>query len=130
MLFQLLYTPIYSLPLIVDHGQYDHSIDLAERYHDFSLLVRLCESAGDRERLKSYVVRFSEQGFAEFLFKRHLDLGKLAVCSSNSLYSFSMCSSHIHYPKRVCVCLRVKYWIKVHLSTVVWVTGYTVYRYV
>ena len=88
LLFQLL----YSLPLIVDHGQYDHSIDLAERYHDFSLLVRLCESAGDRERLKSYVVRFSEQGFAEFLFKRHLDLGKLAVCSSNS---FSHIKSYV-----------------------------------
>ena len=88
----------------MDHGQYDHSIDLAERYHDFSLLVRLCESAGDRERLKSYVVRFSEQGFAEFLFKRHLDLGKLAVCSSNSL-SALVCVVVIYIIRSVCVCV-------------------------
>ena len=63
----------------MNHGQYDQGIELAERYHDFQLLVRLCERAGDRERLKSYVVRFAEEGFAEFLFKQHLDRG-VCVC--------------------------------------------------
>ena len=60
----------------MEHGQFDQSIELAEKYHDFHLLVHLCESAGDRDRLKTYIVRFSEQGFAEFLFKRHLDQGQ------------------------------------------------------
>ena len=62
----------------VEHGQFDQSIELAEKYHDFHLLVHLCESAGDRDRLKTYIARFSEQGFAEFLFKRHLDRGQPA----------------------------------------------------
>ena len=64
-------------PSPVEHGQYDQSIELAERYQDYQLLVQLCESAGDRERLKTYIARFAEQGFAEFLFKRHLDQGEL-----------------------------------------------------
>lgn len=63
------------LPLPVEHGQYEKVIELGEKYQDFHLLVRLCDGAGDRERIKSYAVRFEEQGFAEFLFKEYLDQG-------------------------------------------------------
>jgi nuclear pore complex protein Nup133 len=69
---------------LLEHGQFDQSIELAEKYHDFHLLVHLCESAGDRDRLKTYIVRFSEQGFAEFLFKRHLDQGNIEELLSYS----------------------------------------------
>jgi nuclear pore complex protein Nup133 len=58
---------------LLEHGQYDQSVGLAERYRDFQLLVRLCEAAGDRERLKTYISLFSEHGFAEFLFKHLFD---------------------------------------------------------
>ena len=90
----------------MEHGQYDQAIDLGERYEDFQLLVQLCEGAGDRERVKAYVVRFAEQGFAEFLFKHYLDRGTCTIIMCQSIIIVSKVRCHAaHGAIKVQICL-------------------------
>ncbi|XP_065188433.1 nuclear pore complex protein Nup133-like [Sycon ciliatum] len=67
----------------LDHGQRETARQLAERYGDFAALISLDESSsgsggGGDDHLMSYMCKFAEQGFAEYVFKYYLDQGKLA----------------------------------------------------
>ena len=55
----------YLIPALgsaaVKHGQLHAASDLAERYHDFRVLVTLCQESGNTSRLKEYITNYSEQ---------------------------------------------------------------------
>eukprot|EP01135_Chromosphaera_perkinsii_P001314 Nk52_evm41s164 gene=Nk52_evmTU41s164 len=57
------------------HGEVQRAFALAERYEDFSILVKLCDEANDDAKLISYFNRYEEQGFGEFLFEWYLNNG-------------------------------------------------------
>ncbi|XP_068683953.1 nuclear pore complex protein Nup133-like isoform X2 [Montipora foliosa] len=63
------------LPL-VHLGQRTHAASLAEKYHDFGVLIELCESSGDQDTLQRYMNQFTQQGFSDFLFKWYMDKGE------------------------------------------------------
>ena len=42
-------------------GQRSHAASLAEKYHDFGILIELCESAGHQGTLQQYMTRFAEE---------------------------------------------------------------------
>lgn len=42
-------------------GQRSHAASLAEKYHDFGVLIELCESAGHQGTLQQYMTRFTEE---------------------------------------------------------------------
>lgn len=63
------------LPL-VHLGQQTHAASLAEKYHDFGVLIELCESSGDQDTLQRYMNQFTQQGFSDFLFKWYMDKGE------------------------------------------------------
>ncbi len=48
-------------PSPVEHGEYRYAAELGERYEDFYVLTQLCEQLNDREKLRQYMTRFSEQ---------------------------------------------------------------------
>lgn len=41
--------------------QRTHATSLAEKYHDFGVLIELCESAGDQDTLQRYMTQFTQQ---------------------------------------------------------------------
>lgn len=63
------------LPL-VHQGQRSHAASLAEKYHDFGVLIELCESAGDQGTLQKYMIQFTDQGFSDYVFKWYMDKGE------------------------------------------------------
>ncbi|XP_078352494.1 nuclear pore complex protein Nup133-like isoform X2 [Oculina patagonica] len=63
------------LPL-VHVGQRSHAASLAEKYHDFGVLIELCESTGDQSTLQQYMTQFTEEGFSDYLFKWYMDKGE------------------------------------------------------
>lgn len=42
-------------------GQRSHAASLAEKYHDFGVLIELCESTGDQSTLQRYMTQFTEE---------------------------------------------------------------------
>ena len=42
-------------------GQRTHAASLAEKYHDFGVLIELCESSGDQDTLQRYMTQFTQQ---------------------------------------------------------------------
>lgn len=42
-------------------GQRSHAASLAEKYHDFGVLIELCESADHQGTLQQYMTRFTEE---------------------------------------------------------------------
>ncbi len=42
-------------------GQRSHAASLAEKYHDFGVLIELCESTGDQSTLQQYMTQFTEE---------------------------------------------------------------------
>ncbi|XP_059475123.1 nuclear pore complex protein Nup133 isoform X2 [Neocloeon triangulifer] len=52
----------------VDESMIEQAMKLAEKYHDFNTLVQICESAHNQERLESYIQKFADEGFSEYLF--------------------------------------------------------------
>ena len=53
--------PTVLLMRSVHQGQRSHAASLAEKYHDFGVLIELCESAGDQGTLQKYMTQFTDQ---------------------------------------------------------------------
>ena len=66
--------------------QYDRAIALAEKYQDFDVLIQICDRLNDTERLKRYLVDYSNKGFAERLSKWYLKEGKQGKLISMSAH--------------------------------------------
>ncbi|XP_046910834.2 nuclear pore complex protein Nup133 [Dermatophagoides farinae] len=64
--------------------QYDRVAELAEKYEDFDILIKICEALDNQEQLKHYSQRFAEKGFAEYLFEWYLKEGKQGKMLSSS----------------------------------------------
>ncbi|OTF74251.1 nuclear pore complex protein Nup133-like protein, partial [Euroglyphus maynei] len=64
--------------------QYDRAAELAEKYEDFDILIKICEALDNQEQLKHYSQRFAEKGFAEYLFEWYLKEGKQGKMLSSS----------------------------------------------
>lgn len=56
--------------------QYDQAALLAEKYHDFDVLIRICEELNSQEQLQQYIQQFASDGFSEYLFEWYLKEGK------------------------------------------------------
>ncbi|XP_030355451.1 nuclear pore complex protein Nup133 isoform X2 [Strigops habroptila] len=65
-----LLSPLLSL------GQYQMAATLAEKYHDFDILVQMCEQTDNQARLQRYMNQFADQNFSDFLFRWYLEKGK------------------------------------------------------
>uniref|UniRef100_A0A1B6K7B6 Nucleoporin Nup133/Nup155-like C-terminal domain-containing protein n=1 Tax=Homalodisca liturata TaxID=320908 RepID=A0A1B6K7B6_9HEMI len=52
----------------MDEEEYERAAMLAEKYLDFQVLVDICQKTNNREKLNSYIEKFSDQGFSKFLF--------------------------------------------------------------
>ncbi|XP_062502750.1 nuclear pore complex protein Nup133-like [Corticium candelabrum] len=61
----------------VKHGLHETATVLAEKYQDFAILVKLCETSGDEGKLQLYGEQFKNDGFVPFLFKYYMDQGQL-----------------------------------------------------
>ncbi|XP_005146035.1 nuclear pore complex protein Nup133 [Melopsittacus undulatus] len=57
-------------------GQYQMAATLAEKYHDFDILVQMCEQTDNQARLQRYMNQFADQNFSDFLFRWYLEKGK------------------------------------------------------
>lgn len=66
---------IVILPL-VHQGQRSHAASLAEKYHDFGVLIELCETSGEQGTLQKYMTQFTDQGFSDYVFKWYMDKGE------------------------------------------------------
>ncbi|XP_076851304.1 nuclear pore complex protein Nup133 [Brachyhypopomus gauderio] len=65
-----LLTPLLEL------GQYQWAAALAEKYCDFDILVQMCEQTDNQSRLQHYMTKFTDQNFADFLFRWYMEKGK------------------------------------------------------
>ena len=45
----------------VHQGQRSHAASLAEKYHDFGVLIELCETSGEQGTLQKYMTQFTDQ---------------------------------------------------------------------
>ncbi|XP_061582042.1 nuclear pore complex protein Nup133 [Cololabis saira] len=61
---------------LLELGQYQWVAALAEKYCDFDILVQMCEQTDNQNRLQHYMAKFSEQNFADFLFRWYMEKGK------------------------------------------------------
>ncbi|RWS17451.1 nuclear pore complex protein Nup133-like protein [Dinothrombium tinctorium] len=76
---------------LVAGKQYERAISLAEKYEDFSTLIKICEELDNKERLQRYVVDYSDKGFSEYLFNWYMKegkVGKMLATTSSELGSF------------------------------------------
>ncbi|XP_064623081.1 nuclear pore complex protein Nup133-like [Lineus longissimus] len=56
--------------------QYERAASLAEKYHEFGILMRICEDTDNDDRLKRYMTQFAEEGFTEFALRWYMEEGK------------------------------------------------------
>ena len=75
------------LPLVNSGGCFDEATRLAEKYHEFQGLIRICEMTNDNERLEQYMDKFSEHDFANFVFDWHLRQGKQSKLLQQRAYT-------------------------------------------
>ena len=75
------------LPLINSGGCLEEATKLAEKYHEFHGLIRVCEIANDNDRLERYMDLFAEQDFANFVFDWHLRQGKQSKLLQHRTYT-------------------------------------------
>ncbi|XP_023336022.1 nuclear pore complex protein Nup133 [Eurytemora carolleeae] len=61
---------------LVDLKLYDQAASLAEKYLEFSALVRICEETGNKDKLDEYISEYSEHNFSEFVFSWYMKEGK------------------------------------------------------
>ncbi|XP_076802296.1 nuclear pore complex protein Nup133-like [Clavelina lepadiformis] len=84
-------------------GQKEKAAFLAEKYHDFDILVTLCDESHDHERMKPYMRRFAAQGFAKFLFNWYLErkeYRKLLSCCDDDMTNQQELKVFLkHHPK-------------------------------
>ena len=75
------------LPLINSGGCLEDATNLAEKYHEFHGLIRVCEITNDNDRLEKYMDLFAEQDFANFVFDWHLRQGKQSKLLQHRTYT-------------------------------------------
>ena len=75
------------LPLINSGGCLEEATNLAEKYHEFHGLIRVCEITNDNDRLERYMDLFAEQDFANFVFDWHLRQGKQSKLLQHRTYT-------------------------------------------
>ena len=75
------------LPLVNSGKCFEEATRLAEKYHEFQGLIRICEMTNDNERLDRYMDLFSEQDFANFVFDWHLRQGKQSKLLQQRTYT-------------------------------------------
>jgi nuclear pore complex protein Nup133 len=56
--------------------QFERAASLAEKYHDFAILVQLCEVTDNQDKLNRYISQFADESFADFVFQWYIDHGK------------------------------------------------------
>lgn len=61
--------------LVVD-GEYERAAILAEKYHDFHILIQICEQTNNIERLDNYCDKYCDQNFSQYLFNWYIREGK------------------------------------------------------
>ena len=57
----------------LSHRQLSHATTLAEKFKDFSALIRVYGMMGDRKQLSRYMSEYRELNFSDYLFKWYLD---------------------------------------------------------
>ena len=62
--------------LAVTRGFFEEAASLAEKYLEFTSLIRICEATKDMPRLDRYMDSFSEYNFSSFVFQWHVAEGK------------------------------------------------------
>ena len=75
------------LPLVNSAGCMEEATNLAEKYHEFHGLIRVCEMSNDNEKLERYMDVFAEQDFANFVFDWHLRQGKQSKLLQQRTYT-------------------------------------------
>ena len=50
-----------SIHITVYHKQRSQALSLAAKYHDFGILIEICEETGDQEGLQRYTNQFRDQ---------------------------------------------------------------------
>ncbi|XP_074646097.1 nuclear pore complex protein Nup133-like isoform X2 [Tubulanus polymorphus] len=63
------------LPLL-EMKEYERAVSLAEKYHEFEVLIRVCEETDRQDRLQLYMEQYESQDFAEFAMKWFVEAGK------------------------------------------------------
>lgn len=90
------HTLLYSVHVfvlgVVDNGRIVSSVELAEEFHHFYTLIRLCDVQQDREALKTYFDQFKDYDFGDSLFQYYMNNGEMHhVC--NTWLMFIVCVS-------------------------------------
>ncbi|GJQ78399.1 putative nuclear pore complex protein [Trypoxylus dichotomus] len=83
---------------LVINKQWDCAAVLGEKYLDFKILVIICESTDNQQRLDEYMDRFSNEGFSKFVYGWYMQENKqaklinrcrkIANASNKTLYKF------------------------------------------
>jgi len=61
---------------LVEKRLYEEAASLAEKYHEFDALVRLCEDTGNKEKLDQYMDQFADYNFSDHVFAWYVKEGK------------------------------------------------------
>ena len=69
---------------LVNVGCYEEAASLAEKYLEFSALVKICELTDDSEKLEHYMELFADRNFSNFVFDWHVREGKQAKLLSKN----------------------------------------------
>ena len=69
---------------LVQKQCYEEAASLAEKYHEFNALVKICELTSDNEKLEQYMEMFADQNFSNFVFDWHVREGKQAKLLSQN----------------------------------------------
>ncbi|CAL8333006.1 unnamed protein product [Lota lota] len=85
---------------LLELGQYQWVAALSEKFCDFDMLVQMCELTDNQSRLQHYMTKFSDQNFADFVFRWYMEKGKrgklLSQPSANHPQLASFLQSHQH----------------------------------
>uniref|UniRef100_A0A8C5H5X8 Nuclear pore complex protein Nup133 n=1 Tax=Gouania willdenowi TaxID=441366 RepID=A0A8C5H5X8_GOUWI len=106
---------------LLELGQYQWVAALAEKYCDFDILVQMCEQTDNQSRLQHYMAKFSDQNFADFLFRWYMEKGKRGKLLSQpaaqhqQLASFLQAHQHLSWLHHIHVHLNeLEYHEKAH----------------
>ncbi|KAM4611369.1 nuclear pore complex protein Nup133 [Polymixia lowei] len=88
---------------LLELAQYQWVAALAEKYCDFDILVQMCEQTDNQSRLQHYMTKFSDQNFADFVFRWYMEKGKRGkllsqpVAQHQQLGSFLQAHQHLSW---------------------------------
>ena len=64
------------ISLLVERKVWEEAASLAEKYHDFDMLVRICEETGNKEKLEGYMEKFASEDFSSHVYAWYVKEGK------------------------------------------------------